>query len=197
MGGPRHSPEEFVRRSREIYERVIKPTLSKEDIGKYLAIDIESGNYELDKDDWAACDRLYKRCPDAQPFLMRVGYPAAAKLGGGWPAGSGESLDWWPEPPPKKEPPKSIWCYPHEEVLRRAKDIYERVIKPALSKEDIGKFIAIDIESEDYEVDGNDWAACHRLSERSPGVPPFLMRIGYPTPHKLGGGWPPGSGESF
>lgn len=92
---------------------------------------------------------------------------------------------------------KSIWRYPHEEVLRRAKDIYERVIKPRLSKEDIGKFVAIDIESEDYEVDGNDWAACDRLKRRRPEVPPFLMRIGYPTPVKLGGGWPAGSGESL
>jgi hypothetical protein len=41
--------------------------------GKFAAIDIESGAYELDVDELAACDKLSGRIPDAQIWLVRVG----------------------------------------------------------------------------------------------------------------------------
>jgi hypothetical protein len=75
--GPRYSKEEFARRGQEIYERDIRPRLRPEDEGKFVAIDIETGMYEMDADDYTAGARLYERRPEAQPFLVRVGYPAA------------------------------------------------------------------------------------------------------------------------
>jgi hypothetical protein len=74
---PRHSREEFARRGQEIYDQIIRPTLRPEDENKFIAIDIESGNYEMDPNDYTAVERLYKRLPDAQPWLMRVGHKAA------------------------------------------------------------------------------------------------------------------------
>jgi hypothetical protein len=74
--GPRYSKEEFVRRGQEIYERDIRPHLEPADEGKFVAIDIETGMYEIDPDDYTAGKRLYARNPDAQPFMVRVGYPA-------------------------------------------------------------------------------------------------------------------------
>jgi hypothetical protein len=78
---PRHSREEFARRGQEIYDQIVRPALRPEDENKFVAIDIESGNYEMDADDYTAVDRLYKRLPDAQPWLMRVGHPAAYQFG--------------------------------------------------------------------------------------------------------------------
>src|SRR3989442_10407080 len=46
---PNHTPgnsEEFSRRGQEIYDRDVRPALRLEDEDKFVAIDIESGNYE-------------------------------------------------------------------------------------------------------------------------------------------------------
>jgi hypothetical protein len=75
--GPRYSREEFSRRGQEIYDRVIRPYLRPDDEDKFVAIDIESDTYEMDHNDYAAVDRLLKRLPDAQIWLMRVGHRAA------------------------------------------------------------------------------------------------------------------------
>ena len=47
----RYPKEEFARRGDAIYERVVAPRLSGRDKGKFVAIDIESGEYEIDKDE--------------------------------------------------------------------------------------------------------------------------------------------------
>jgi hypothetical protein len=80
--GPRYSKEEFARRGDAIYERDIRPRLSAEDDGKFVAIDIETGDYEIDPDDFEATERLSVRRPEAQMWLVRVGHRAAHSLGG-------------------------------------------------------------------------------------------------------------------
>lgn len=39
--------------------------------GKYVAIDIETGDYEMDTDELAASDRLVARLPGAQIWLNK------------------------------------------------------------------------------------------------------------------------------
>lgn len=86
--GPRYSREEFARRGEEIYQQDVKPTLRPDDEGKFVAIDIESRRFEIDVDDFSATDRLHKAIPGAQVWLMRVGAPAAHRIGG-WPRWKG------------------------------------------------------------------------------------------------------------
>jgi hypothetical protein len=71
---PRYSKEEFARRGDEIYERDIRSRLKPEDKGKFVLIDIETGAYEIDPDELAASDRLLARYPEAQIWMVRVGY---------------------------------------------------------------------------------------------------------------------------
>jgi len=78
---PRYSMEEFARRGHEIYERDIKPRLQAKDDGKFVAIDIETGMWEIDNDDIAASDRLLKRNPAAQMWLERAGRSSAYRIG--------------------------------------------------------------------------------------------------------------------
>ena len=80
--GPRYSMEEFVRRGQEIYHRDIEPILKPDDIGKFVVIDIETGQWEMDADDYTACERLYNRIPTAQPWMERFGHKAAYSRGG-------------------------------------------------------------------------------------------------------------------
>ncbi len=78
---PRYSKEEFARRGQEIYDRDVRPHVKAEDEGKFAAIDIETGAYEMDEDDYTATERLLTRNPDAQIWLLRVGHRAAYRIG--------------------------------------------------------------------------------------------------------------------
>jgi hypothetical protein len=65
---PNHAPgnsEEFSRRAQEIYDRDVRPALRPEDEDKFIAIDIGSGSYEIDRDDFTATARLLTRQPHA------------------------------------------------------------------------------------------------------------------------------------
>lgn len=79
--GPRYSKEEFARRGQEIYERDIRPQLQPGDAGKFVAIDIETGAFEVDSDDYLAVERLLTQKPDAQGWLVCVGRPATYRIG--------------------------------------------------------------------------------------------------------------------
>ncbi|MBY0523553.1 MAG: hypothetical protein K2R98_09135 [Gemmataceae bacterium] len=80
---PHLSREELARRGEETFTRQVRPTLRPEDDGKFVAIDVESGNFEVDEDEYAAVARLHGRVPGAQVWLVRAGYPATHRLRGG------------------------------------------------------------------------------------------------------------------
>ena len=86
---PRYSKEEFARRGDEIYEREVLPRLTSEDEGKYALIDIEAGDYEIDRDELAASDRLFARRPDAQVWFRQVGSPLRSPVRTALQDGSG------------------------------------------------------------------------------------------------------------
>lgn len=75
-------PGEIARRGQAIYERSIRSHLGEDDKGKFLCIDVETGDYELDWDEMMACRRARQKHPDSLFFVHRVGYRAAHRLGG-------------------------------------------------------------------------------------------------------------------
>jgi hypothetical protein len=79
---PLYSKEEFHRRAQEIYRERILPTLKPEDKGLYVAIDIDSGDFEIDGDEIAACKRLEAKFPNPQTWVERVGFRASRHFGG-------------------------------------------------------------------------------------------------------------------
>ncbi len=78
---PHYSKEEFARRGDAIYEKDILPKLAAKDTGKFLAIDIETGDYEMATDEMKAGDKLRARLPDAQIWMVRIGHTSARKFG--------------------------------------------------------------------------------------------------------------------
>ncbi|MFO1433835.1 MAG: hypothetical protein U1F76_27685 [Candidatus Competibacteraceae bacterium] len=78
---PRYSKEEFARRGDEIYERNIHPYLEAGNVGKFIAIDIDTGAYEIDADELVASDRLLARYADAQVWLRQVGSRYTRRFG--------------------------------------------------------------------------------------------------------------------
>jgi hypothetical protein len=74
--------DEITRRGQEIYDRQIRDQVEPQHIGKFLVVDIDSGDYEIDTDSLAASDRILARCPNGTLYYVRIGYPAAHRLGG-------------------------------------------------------------------------------------------------------------------
>ena len=80
---PRYSKEEAARRGDEIYERDIRSQVEPDHNGKIVAIDIETGDWEIDADEVAASKRLEARNPDAQIWVVRVGSRYVRRFGAG------------------------------------------------------------------------------------------------------------------
>ena len=78
---PRYSKEEFARRGKEIYESQVRSQVEEGNHGKIVAIDIESGAFEVADTPMVAVDRLYEREPDAQPWVIRIGHRAVFRFG--------------------------------------------------------------------------------------------------------------------
>jgi hypothetical protein len=69
----RYSKKEFARRGDDLYDRKVRPHLGAEDDGKFVALDIDSGEFEIHAKEIIASDRLRKRLPEAQIWMVRVG----------------------------------------------------------------------------------------------------------------------------
>ena len=82
MREPRYPPEEHARRGTEIYETIVRPKVEAGNTGKIVAIDIETGEYELGETTLEAAERLMARLPDAEIWSERVGFPAVYRFGG-------------------------------------------------------------------------------------------------------------------
>ena len=67
------SKEEIARRGEELYEHSIRSKVETDFDGDIVAIDVGSGDYEIDSSILPAVDRLRARHPDAEPYIMRIG----------------------------------------------------------------------------------------------------------------------------
>lgn len=72
MPQPRLNQAEFSRRGRELYER-IGPQVEEGNRGKVVAIDIETGAFEVASDTLTATRQLRVHHPDAQTWCVRIG----------------------------------------------------------------------------------------------------------------------------
>ena len=82
MPDAKYSREEVAARGEAIYEQKIRPNVESQSKGKYLVLDIETGEYEIDQDDLVATKRVMAKHPNAVMYGLRIGYPAAYRLGG-------------------------------------------------------------------------------------------------------------------
>lgn len=80
---PKYSKVEFARRGEEIFAKSVLPKIDiKQNDGKLVLIDIETGDFEIDGDELAAARRLRDRRPQAQVWMRRIGRKAARRFGG-------------------------------------------------------------------------------------------------------------------
>ena len=77
------SHEEVARLAKQLYKSSIQQQVETEDnLGKMVIIDIETGNYEVDKTGLQAAKILTVKNPNARLFGIRIGYNVAASFGG-------------------------------------------------------------------------------------------------------------------
>lgn len=79
---PHYNKVDFARRGDDIYDRVVAPRLKEEDLGKFVLMDIDSEDYEIDRDEIAASDHLLARKPGARVWFTRAGSRYARRFGG-------------------------------------------------------------------------------------------------------------------
>jgi hypothetical protein len=77
------SREEVARRAKELYENSIRQQVEREEnIGKMVIIDIETGEYAVDKTGIESAQYLRNKHPLARLFGIRIGYKVAASFSG-------------------------------------------------------------------------------------------------------------------
>ena len=77
------SGKEIARRGRILYDGVIRKRVETEtNIGKFVVIDVETGDFLVDELGLESSRRLHVRRPNAHLFGIRIGYSAAETLGG-------------------------------------------------------------------------------------------------------------------
>jgi hypothetical protein len=81
MAHPRYSSDEIVERGQALYDQQIRDKVEPQHNGKFLVLDIETGEYEVDADSLAALERATAKHPDPALYLLRVGFPTAVTLG--------------------------------------------------------------------------------------------------------------------
>lgn len=81
MAHPRYSSDEIAERGQTLYERDIQGALPPSVRGNFLVLDIETGDYEIDPDEFAAVKRARAKHLDGAFYFLRVGHSAAYRFG--------------------------------------------------------------------------------------------------------------------
>ncbi len=77
----RKKQESTFERAKNLYDNVIKHELTDDQLGMYLVIDVETGDYEIGSDGLDTVTALQKRKPSGRLFRMRHGSYATGSIG--------------------------------------------------------------------------------------------------------------------
>ena len=75
-------PGKLIVAGKRVYEERLRDILEPKQHGRFVAIEPESGRYFLGDSGREAMLAALEAMPDRRFYLARVGYPAAAPLGG-------------------------------------------------------------------------------------------------------------------
>jgi hypothetical protein len=71
-------------------------------------------------------------------------------------------------------------------TMDMAEAIYDRLIRPKLESENVGRLVAIDVDSEQFEIGDRIVPITDRLRERRPEARIGIIRIGIGPVYQLG-----------
>ena len=125
-----YTPKTIVARGNAIYQQLQKEVEPQYN-GKFWVVDIDTGDYEIDDQDFVAAARLRAKHPDAVIYCVRIGCRTASQLGFRLSV---------------------LTDYTSEDIVTRGKTIYQQ-LRNEVEPQYNGKFLAIDVKTEDYEID--------------------------------------------
>ena len=169
---------EWALRAKAFYDAELRAKLEPAENGKYIIIDGKSLDYEVDDNPIVASVHLRDRQPHGQTLSFCIGFDSRVR-GGAWPGDyNGGTTDEGGNGRRKKEKtalPAINRCF----ASLQAEAYYNAELRDKLEPAHNGKFILIDPESRDYEVDADLFAATVHLRDRQPDGEWIIFRIGY------------------
>lgn len=78
---PHYDKEEYARRGSQLYEQKVREKVEAGNRGRIVAIDIDTGAFEVADSGLDAAGRLIGRLPEAQIWCLRIGYPTVRHFG--------------------------------------------------------------------------------------------------------------------
>ena len=81
MSNTLHSPHAITMQAKAMYEQRIRAQVETANIGKYIVIDVDSGDYEMDTDEVTAMKRAARKHPNGSFHVLRVGHRAMGHIG--------------------------------------------------------------------------------------------------------------------
>jgi hypothetical protein len=81
MAHSRYTIEEIGRRGEELYQQQIRAKVESQNRGKYLVLDIDTGEYEIGDDVMSLWQQMHSRHQDAALYTVKVGFPVTARIG--------------------------------------------------------------------------------------------------------------------
>lgn len=74
-----------------------------------------------------------------------------------------------------------------DEIARRGREVYERDIRAEIEREHDGEFLVVDVTTGDYAVGEDEDEVFDRAEAKHPEGLFYLMRVGRPFAHRIGG----------
>ena len=80
----------------------------------------------------------------------------------------------------------SHYKYSTDEIAEKGETIYQAKVTAGLVKEDKGKYVAIDIETEQVAIGEDQLTVGDPIRENHPDAAIYVARVGYPAATRLG-----------
>lgn len=178
MAATADTHSETLLRAKTFYDAELRAKLEPEQNGKYIVIDGESLDYEVDENMMVASVHLEDRRPNGQTLVIRIGYETALRLPLMQPDSYRRAVAEQSVPLHKTE--KTFLPLDNRSPASlRAEAFYDAELRAKLEPAHKGKYILIDPASRDYEVDSDPIAAAVHLRDRHPNGEWIIFRIGY------------------
>ena len=152
-------------RARALYKSDIQNLVEPNHTGQFIAIDPDSGDYEIHDELGGALDAMRMKRPGAFTYTLRIGYKAAI-------TGVRNAANYSPIEPTSPKPVSLV------DFWERSQALYDSEIRDLVEPHHSGRFLALDPETGDCAIHDEIVGAVTELAKRLPGFPVYVLCIG-------------------
>ena len=152
-------------RARAVYKFDIQHLVEPKYTGRYIAIEPDSGDYEIHERLSGALEAMRMKRPDKYFFALRIGHKAAIT--------GGRSVATYTPLEPANSKPANLGDF-----WERSQALYDSEIRHFVEPHHNGRFLALDPETGDCAIHDEIVDAVAELDKRLPGFPFYVLRIG-------------------